>query len=43
MGRPKLRWQDDVEVDLKTLGVQNSKQLTLLRLVDIKARVLQGL
>lgn len=47
-GRPRLRWLDDVEADLRKLGVRNWKQLAMSRsewrteVID-KARVLQGL
>jgi hypothetical protein len=28
IGRPKLRWEDDVTQDVKTLGVKNWKNVT---------------
>jgi hypothetical protein len=29
IGRPKLRWEDDVIQDIKTLGVKNWRNLTM--------------
>jgi hypothetical protein len=29
IGRPKLRWEDDVILDVKTLGVKNWRNLAM--------------
>jgi hypothetical protein len=46
-GRPKLRWEDDVDQDMRILGVKNWKKVALNRdewaQLLKKARVHQGL
>jgi hypothetical protein len=47
VGRPKLRWQDGVDQDMRRLGVKNWKKVALDRYewaqLLKKARVHQGL